>query len=501
MAVTFRKVIGRPGVVLPKNPLGKRKVKIVDKDYWKEVCKEANALLKDGNLIPAPLGHTDDNGVYPVPLVKGLNDSLLDAKTGEPSRWDHAVNVGFWGTEKPFEVDEKTGELVGYLTAEGDPNDPNSQAGQVKSAYKQTSPFIADWVDGEGKTRRNALLHVCLTNRAVQPNQKPFELLTPSTKQSELDTALEKQGLTAPELAVAMALDEEDYTTGTMLKAKPKKVAAQNPTVTGGSAAGSSSGTAKYGTSGASGDMEVGEGSGDGSDAGAGEEGEGYEGDPSAISQLQPQVINQITALFSQKFQIEFPQGTTPQNFADRLLTVLTSIPDEDSEEEDELENMTVKPKDGQTSQSPTLMSQDNPDDIVIAKKSLESLTGLTASVLKLGYKNRVNAAVASGKIGKKRAANLESRIEGLALSLDGIDLDENGVLQNSIELDLQDIEGEVGLLDPPGQEAGSRPKGTHIPGDTDDMGNNSEQELSDEDVTKVLDKVIPNRRWKTHSV
>jgi len=499
MPVTFRKVIGRPGVVLPKNPLGKRKVKIVDKDYWKEVCREANELLKDGNIIPAPVGHTDDNGVYPVPLVKGMNDSLMDAKTGEPSRWDHAVNMGFWGASKPFEVDPKTGEFVGYIDAEGDPNDPNSQAYQVKNNYKQTSPFIADWVDGEGKTRRNALLHVCLTNRAVQPGQKPFELLTPSTKQDELDASLAKQGLSAPELAVAMAMDEEDYTTGTLSPGKPKPKSKSFGSSNGSPSGGSSSGTAKYSSAGTSGDQEVGEGSGDGSDAGAGEEGEGFEGDPSAVSQLQPQVINQITALFAQKFQIDFPQGTTPQNFADRLLTVLTSIPDEDSEEEDELENMTVKPKDGQTSQSPTLMSQDNPDDIVIAKKSLESLTGLTTLVLKQGYKNRVDAAVSAGKIGKKRATNLESRIEGLALSLDGIEIDEKGVLQNSIELDLQDIEGEVGLLDPPN---GKLPNGMNVPGESDDMGSGAaDKEVTDEEVSAVLDKVIHRPKYKTHRV
>jgi hypothetical protein len=172
---TFRKVIARPGTYLAKNLTGGRTAKTLTKEDLQEIAKTGNEMLKSGHLIPAPYGHTDPKGVYPQPLFQQTADGkteLIDSQSNHSSRWDHAINAGFW---TGFETDE-SGALVGTLEAEGDESNPETHAGRIGKTFKQTSALLAsEWTDGKGIKFTNAPLHICLTNKAVEPDQKNFE--------------------------------------------------------------------------------------------------------------------------------------------------------------------------------------------------------------------------------------------------------------------------------------------------------------------------------------
>jgi hypothetical protein len=159
---TFRKIIARPGTYLARNLSGERVAKTITTEDIKKIADSGNAMLAAGHLIPAPYGHTDKNGTYPLPL----------SESDESPSWDHAVNAGFW---KEFSIGDN-GELVGTLEVDGDQEDPNSHAGRVGKTFRQTSALLAEkWVDGSGTTFNNAPLHVCLTNKAVERDQSNFE--------------------------------------------------------------------------------------------------------------------------------------------------------------------------------------------------------------------------------------------------------------------------------------------------------------------------------------
>ena len=85
---TFKKRVLTPGTYVYRDSSGKRRVKTVTPSEIQEMATTATEMLQDGLLIPAPYGHTDDKGTFPLPLFKGENGDLVDAKTKEASRWD-----------------------------------------------------------------------------------------------------------------------------------------------------------------------------------------------------------------------------------------------------------------------------------------------------------------------------------------------------------------------------------------------------------------------------
>ncbi len=505
----LRKVIARRGVIVPKNPLGKRVVKVID-DAWIGSVKDAgNQMLQDGLLIPAPYGHTDDNHVSPAPLIKSSNGSLVDAQTGDPSRWDHAVNAGFWGRDEadkplPFEVskgptpeypDDQPGDLIGYLRVEGDENDQNTHAGRVGKTFCQTSPWIADWLDGSNKKRVNAPMHICLTNRAVQNDQPKFRKISlPSEKMDGTRRGdISINAPIDPEFSIAMSLDggasfEEfdfvgdlDYNPSTKKRTPGSREGSSDDRQQSSSSSGN---PASQGASNDSGDV------GQTSDMNGGEA-DANDEDESGDSpcNIDSSVVQNIIGLFDEKFGIKFPENTTPMNFADRLLTILTSREGDDSSEEEEeaVERITKPPKGAEAFQAPTVMGLENlnPDDLTIVNGNL---TAMSASAKK-GYESRIKACLAAGKIGKRKAEYLRKRMDGLQFSVDDLGVkDAEASRLASFEMDLSDIEeGEVGLLEPQ-----QRRQGSYVPNDADDMGEGGEKELSKAEIDDVLDAVLP---------
>lgn len=440
MAVRFKKKVGRPGVAMPKNPLGRRTARVLDRDYWQSVAETGNEMLKEGILIPVPYAHTDDNGVYPIPLLKGVNGGYLDANNpnGELPRWDLAANAGF---AKKFEIDPEDGGLIVELEAEGDPNDQETHAGRIGKTFKQTSPFIGDFKDGSGKVWKNAPLHICLTNRAVQHGQSDFQLLTESGDPNQ--ELIAKQGLTSPELAIAMAIGMEDYTDALAF------AVGDDDSRTLASAI-----------------------------AGAG---------------LTKEQVNKIKQLLEEKLRLKLPDDTSTENIGDRLVTVLTNMESQGDDLEAQLpvgSELLHQPVQmalntgntsgtgntspaGKAAPAAAAAPASNPDDLVVMERMKKQNQGLLAVAVKQkkdAVLAQLRRLVHAGKIGTKRAKEvLTPKIEGLAYSLD--DLGEDGSLpQSPIELALAELEEEAGLIDAERLGDEDRPDGSDIADETDDM-------------------------------
>lgn len=245
----FRKVIARPGTYLARGLDGKRLAKTLTAQELAEVCRTGNDMLAKGHLIPAPYGHTDKDGLYPVPLYAGSDGAA------ESPRWDHAVNAGFW---KSFETNAE-GALVGVLETD------EEHAKRIGNEYRQTSALLASsWTDGRGETFRNAPLHVCVTNKAVEPDQENFALL-PSQKETLAE--------------VAMAFSQDGYL-GKLEEDQDSFVAMSE-------------------------DSEVGEVGG---------------------LALAPELVGKVKQELKTKLDLTLPEDTSPENFFDRFLTILLNL-------------------------------------------------------------------------------------------------------------------------------------------------------------------------------
>jgi hypothetical protein len=433
MGKLFRKVIARPGKYLVRTLSGERAVQNFTKSKLAKMAKTGTDMLKEGMLIPAPYGHSDGKKVVPVPLLKDPEDPniFLDADTGKPSRWDHALNAGFW---RKFETDE-TGALVGYVEAEGDEKDEKTHAGRVGKMFQNVSPVVhGQWIDGKGNLREDALLHVCLTNKPVDFGQDNFKAMPDE-----------------PNYSIAMALYEDDIYAMSDDEPgdqkDPKKVSS-NASQT------------------------------DAPEANPATDAEDALPNPA----LGPEVINKIKLELKTKLKVTLPDDTNETNFLDRLLTILTNL---EAEEEEESE-FDVEPEDGKPPRTPTIMSLDAE---VLTKKNTGLLTVITDQ-RKKSYKERVEALVASGRVGRAHAeAAFLPTIEAFAMSVD--DVGEDGTFApNAIEMSLDLLEKNEALTEP--TKDGQQPKDGKVPNKPADMQDAPVDEVSEALVNETLDSLMP---------
>lgn len=387
----FKKTFGKPGTYLA-HINGKRKAVTITKEDNLRKVATTNAMLEDGHLIPAPYGHVDENGIQPVPLFRS-EEGLVDEKTRKKPRWDQAVNAGFW---KKFEVADD-GSIVGYLETDGDEKDENTHAGRIGKTYKQVSPFfVPKWTGGDGKTREDAILHVCLTNRATEPKQENF---TPSDQ----------------ELAVAMSLSEEDIVGGVQMSDDEPKSSKSN--MDGGSSSQ--------------------ENPADEAEDDSSEEAE-KKGDEEAIHNDK---LSELILALRERLEIELPEDTTPENVVERLLIIISNIPKEESEGLPKSE-----PDDADPEPTPVVMSQDQNAD-----KKAVALLNVALSGKKKELKDRVNAMVKKGQVGRKHAdEQLLPAIDGIAMSLDDLSVEEDSFTfpKFPVEMSLDLLEERPGLTD-----------------------------------------------------
>lgn len=433
----FRKRIIRPGKFLVKVPgTNQRKVKEFDKDYIREAYLTNTKMLEEGMLIPAPYGHSDGNKLIPVPLLSDPDspEKFLDATSKKASRWDHAMNSGFW---KRFDFDEKTGELFGVLEADGDENDPNSHAGRIGKTFRSVSPFILDeWVDGFGNTRPKAILHVAITNRPVDGTQPNFI-----------------QEGSNPLTALAMSFCDDDFlgAAGSMMgddesnddEKKPKKSESNDDSST---------------------PQEKSDISVENSCNNA-----GYSA--------------KIMEVLGSKLGLVLPEDTSDQNILERLLIVLSNLPDKSGPTET-TEGLPKKPPEDAEVPSQAIMSNETNDN----PKAVAILAELTTT-RKSRMKDKINSLVRAGKIGRAYAdSTLVPMVDAFAMSLD--DMDESGAFPvSAIELSLDILENNDSLVT--SAKDGKPPKGAEMATEPEDMNDHNEQ-ASQEDIDAELARLFP---------
>lgn len=436
MGKVFRKVIARPGKYLVRTLSGDRAVQNFTKAKLAKMAKTGNEMIKEGILIPAPYGHSDGKKAIPVPLFKDPNDPnvFLDADTGKPSRWDHAYNAGFW---KTFETDPKTGELIGYVEADGDENDEKTNAGRIAKMFQNVSPVVhGQWIDGKGNLREDALLHVCLTNKPVDYGQENFKAMP-----------------NEPNYSIAMALNEDDIFA--MADDEPN---------------GDKKDPQKVSSNASQTDVD---------DSAPTSENKDDVPNPA----LGPEIVNKLKTELQAKLDITLPDDTNETNFLDRLLTIVTNLKAKEEEESD----FDEEPEEGKPPRTPTVMSLDAE---ALTKKNASLLSVITAQK-KQNYKERVEALVASGRVGRAHAeANFIPKIEAFAMSLD--DVEEDGSFApNAIEMSLDLLEQNEALTEPT-KETATTPQGASTPGKPQDMREAPVEEVSEELVNETLAELMP---------
>jgi hypothetical protein len=202
--------------------------------------------------------------------------------------------------------------------------------------------------------------------------------------------------------------------------------------------------------------------------------------------------VTEIVKLMDEKFGISFPGDTSDANFLDRLLTVLTSIPNEE-EGEDE---MLGKPKGSEVQSSPVIMANENTDDKkleqaeLLEAKAQKLLEGYMVQV-KSNFTDRINALIKKGKIGKEYAEQkLFPAVEGLAMSLDDIDV-EGKFKETPLQMSLDMLDSTEGFLD--NKETGNiNDTGGTLVADPADFSETEEQ-MSEEEAAKVYDRILNN--------
>lgn len=334
-----------------------------------------------------------------------LADENTDASTKEKKQWSSDLNAGYW---TKFEITPK-GELAGYLEVPDD-ND------KIGKTIKETSVFmVPEWEDGLGRKWKKALLHVALVTNAVEPNQENFELVDPS-----------------PEYSLAMAFSLSDAVA--MSDDPNEDQANKSPSET--------SDTSK-------------------------EQNKSDDSNSNDKEKTGTGNVPEIVALLKDKLGYELPGDTTPENFLDRLRTLLTSIKKEEEEEE---QNFPKNPKtndkpggnDSEVKSSPIAMSDDNKDNLVILEKKVPKLLEKLVASLKASLTSRIQAAVAAGKIGKKYADTiLYPQVEALVMSLDDLNEETGEFPKTEVEIRLEMAEDLNGFMD---KDESELPKGSFVP-------------------------------------
>ncbi len=351
----------------------------------------------------------------PAPYAHKDGDNIVPSPLGKDEKptWSANFNAGFW---KKFEL-TPAGELAGYIEVENE-----DDAKKIGKSIKETSVWLEpEFTDGLGRKWKNALRHVALVTNAVEPDQENFQLVD-----------------TSPEYSLAMAFCMSDAVD------IPKK---------------------KDGD----GDGKTGEGSPPPSDTSKEDpkSDDSNNNDPDTDN-IGSGNVPEIVSLLRDKLGYELPTDTTPENFLDRLRTLLTSIKKE--EEEDEELAVDKQPKEDDKSQakpSPVTMAQDqNTDNVVLLEKLQTRASKLVQQMLdtvKADLTARVNAVIAAGKIGKKTAEEMFLQpIAALTMSLEDLD-DEGKVPSLEIERVLVMAESMSGLLD---DADTSKPENGFVPSD-----------------------------------
>jgi hypothetical protein len=382
----LHKTIVKPGKYLVRTLSGDRAVRKLSKTDLARAAKTGNEMIKAGILIPVPYGHSDGTNAVPVPVTRDLDDPtiLLDAKTGKPARWDHALNSGFI---QRFEVGAD-GSLDGYIDAEGDVNDEKTHAGRLGKMFKQVSPLLlGEWVDGKGNLREMAPLHVAVTNKGVEFGQQNFRAM-PEDQELSIAMSFSDDDL------IALSTDEDG--------SEPEKVDPNAKAIE----TDSNKST--------------------------------VETDKTSQPEMGPEIVNKVRTELKLKLNVTLPDDTDATNFLDRLLTILTNL---EAKEEEEGE-FDVEPEDGKPPKSPTIMSLDE-----LETKKLNGALGNIAAKRREEFKARIERAVSKGRTGRAHAdKKLLPLVEGFAMSLD--DMDEEGNFKASaIEMALDALEDAEALV------------------------------------------------------
>lgn len=386
MAV-LHKTIVRPGKYLVRTLSGDRAVRKLSKADLARAAKTGNEMIKAGILIPVPYGHSDGNKAVPVPVTRDLDDPsiLLDAKTGKPARWDHALNSGFI---QRFEVGAD-GSLDGYIEAEGDVNDDKTHAGRLGKMFKQVSPLLlGEWIDGKGNLREMAPLHVAVTNKGVEFGQENFRAM-PEDQELSIAMSFSDDDL------IALSTDD-DGTESEKVDPNAKALETDSNKTT-------------------------------------------VETDKSSQPAMGPEIVNKVRTELKLKLNVTLPDDTDATNFLDRLLTILTNL---EAKEEEEGE-FDVEPEDGKPPKTPTIMSLDE-----LESKKLNGALSTLAEKRKAEFKSRIERAVSKGRTGRAHAdKKLLPLVEGFAMSLDDMD-DEGNFKPTAIEMALDALEDAEALID-----------------------------------------------------
>lgn len=425
----FKKVITKPGVYLARKTNGERALVDNTREKIASLVETGNKMLQDGHLIPAPYAHKDADGIVPVPLFKDEEGNLKDSRTGKPLSWGHAVNGGYW---TKFEVGPQ-GEWVGYIEADGDENDPDSHAGRISKTFRQTSPVMIDeWTDGKNRQYKNVPLHICLTNKGVEPGQANFERVKEQ------------------ELALAMSFDDDDLIQAATMSSDED---ASEPK-----------------------DKSSFEKDSEGEDKDV----DGVDDSKLKSEDSQSAVFGQIKDALQTRLGLVFPVDTDESNFMERLLTLLINLPEE---EEDEGLKKT-RPKEDEDSEelSPTVMSTETDN------KKTTALIGAALTAKKQQLKGRVDSLVKSGRYGRKSAdEKLIPQIDALAMSLDDLD-DEGNMPTFPIEMALDVLEEKPSLIEKNEEEAPTDADEL----DAGDLDGPDGKEMTPEEVNSILDSLGP---------
>lgn len=439
----FRKVIVRPGTYSVRTATGRRIVPIT-RDYIKELYETNTKILESGMNIPAPYAHKDGDNIIPSILT----DEDVDAETKQKKKWSSDINAGFW---KKFEVG-KNGEFVGYVEVPGEENDLSTPAGKLGKTIKETSVLVEpEWTDGLNRTWKKALRHVALVTNPVEPGQSNFEPV-------------------GPEYALAMSFSMADEIGGPPSSPGKKKEEESSED--------KSSQTTQEGV---------------------GDEGKTEEGETKELDDTGEARIGEIVSLFKEKLGIEMPSDTTCDNFYDRLRTVL--IAREVNEMDDLMglkkkkldgdkdKNKDGKDKDGkpagsevQNSNSNGYGMSDTPDtNIELLEKKSSKLLEKYLAALKQSIADRIAAAVAAGKIGKKYAEEkLTPQLQALAMSLEDLDEETGEFKKTELEMRLEMAEELPSLSD---LVSGKKPIGGFYADEPSDLSTNSN--VNSEDIEK----------------
>jgi hypothetical protein len=127
--------------------------------YLQKLAQTANEMIDKGLRIPAPFDHS-----------KAATPVQVDASPASAYQ-----NAGYWTHFTVKSDDNGKNVLVGIADIPGSKNDPNSPYYKALNSAKDVSLSIREeYVDGLGRTWKDAILHGALVNHPVVPGQADF---------------------------------------------------------------------------------------------------------------------------------------------------------------------------------------------------------------------------------------------------------------------------------------------------------------------------------------